>query len=123
MASAGRKPARPGRAAHKRSREGATTQTPERSRKAYSSASSASDNRGNRDDGKTAASRDEDKKQKSHSKASKKKAGPLVAPRMSNRKRHLDGLAAEMLKEGAEGNAETAAKQRGAPARRLKLPE
>ena len=123
MASAGRKPARLRRAAHKRSREGATTQTPERSRKAYSSASSASDNKVDREDGKTAASRDEDKKQKSHSKASRKKAGPLMAPRMSKRKRHLEGLAAEMLKEGAEGDVEAAAKLRGAPAKRLKLPE
>ena len=123
MGSAGRKPARLRRATHKRSHEGATTQRPERNRKAYSSASSASDNSADREKGKTAASRDEDKQQKSHSKSSGMKSRPSPSPRVSKRKRQLEGLAAEMLKEGAEGGAEAAAKSRGAPAKRLKLPE
>ena len=49
--------------------------------------------------------------------------GQSPTSRVSKRKRHLEGLAAEMLKKGAEGNAEAAAKLRGAPAKRLKLPE
>ena len=123
MASAGRKPARLRRAAHKRSREGATTRGPERHRKAHSSASSASDSEAMQDDEKTAASTGEHRKQRSPSKASGKGSGPSPASRVSKRKRHLEGLAAEMLKEGAEGDAAAAAKPRGAPAKRLKLPE